>query len=33
MTINDELWGLQMYMITRKYAKYLLDNFPKWKIE
>ena len=31
---NDELWGLQMYMITRKYAKYLLDNFPiQWKFD
>ena len=23
----DDLWGSQMYIISRKYAKYLLDNF------
>ena len=23
---NDELWGAQMYLISRSYAKYLLDN-------
>ena len=31
---NKDLWGTQMYMLTRTYAKYLLDNFPiKWKFE
>jgi len=31
---NNQLWGLQMYMITRKHAKYLLDNFPiQWKFD
>lgn len=31
---NNQLWGTQMYMLTRKYAKYLLDNFPiQWKFE
>jgi len=23
----DDLWGSQMYMVSRKYAKYILDNF------
>jgi len=23
----DDLWGSQMYVVSRKYAKYLLDNF------
>jgi len=31
---NKELWGAQMYMVTRNYAKYLLDNFPiNWKFD
>ena len=31
---NKELWGAQMYMLTRKYAKYLLDHFPiEWKLK
>jgi hypothetical protein len=26
--------GAQMYMLTRKYAKYLLDHFPiEWKLK
>ena len=24
---NDELWGAQMYLISRTYAKYLIENF------
>ena len=24
---HNELWGAQMYLLTRKYAKYLLDTF------
>ena len=31
---NKDLWGTQMYMLTRTYAKYLLDHFPiNWKFE
>jgi len=24
---SDHLWGTQMYLITKKYAKYIIDNF------
>ena len=27
MTYPDDIWGSQMYMISKKYAKYLIDTF------